>query len=83
MAGVGGWQIYRISPDGELLFTLDVPVEKPTKPMFGGQNLDILYLTSIGFGLTEGTEINQPDAGALFAITGLGITGLPQPRFKG
>ena len=37
MAGVSGWQIYRISPEGELLFTLDVPVEKPTKPMFGGK----------------------------------------------
>jgi sugar lactone lactonase YvrE len=60
-----------------------VPVEKPTKPMFGGKNLDILYLTSIGFGLTEGSEIKQPDAGGLFAITGLGVTGLAQPRFKG
>ena len=37
MAGVSGWQIYRISPEGELLFTLDVPVEKPTKPMFGAK----------------------------------------------
>ena len=51
--------------------------------MFGGQNLDVLYLTSIGFGLTEGTEDSQPDAGGLFAITGLGVAGLPQPRFKG
>jgi len=83
MAGVSGWQIYRISPEGELLFTLDVPVEKPTKPMFGGKNLDILYLTSIGFGLTEGSEANQPDAGGLFAIKGLGVKGLWQPRFKG
>ena len=83
MAGVSGWQIIRISPEGELLFTLDVPVEKPTKPMFGGKNLDILYLTSIGFGLTEGSEANQPDAGGLFAIKGLGVTGLRQPRFKG
>lgn len=83
MAGVSGWQVYRISPQGELLFTLHVPVEKPTKPMFGGKNLDILYLTSIGFGLTEGSEIKQPDAGGLFAITGLGVTGLAQPRFKG
>ena len=83
MAGVSGWQIYRISQQGELLFTLDVPVEKPTKPMFGGKNLDILYLTSIGFGLTAGSEAKQPDAGGLFAITGLGITGLAQTRFKG
>ena len=83
MAGVGGWQIYRLSPEGELMLTVNVPVEKPTKPMFGGKNLDILYLTSIGFGLTPGTEDSQPEAGGLFALTGLGVTGLSQPRFKG
>ena len=83
MAGVGGWQVYRISPAGEVVFTLDVPVEKPTKPMFGGKGLDVLYLTSIGFGLTEGTEADQPDAGGVFAISGLGVRGLPQHRFDG
>ena len=45
MAGVSGWQIYRISP--EVSCYVRVPVEKPTKPMFGGKSLDILYLTSI------------------------------------
>lgn len=83
MAGINGWQIYRISPQGEVVMTIDMPVEKPTKPMFGGKNMDILYVTSIGFGLTEGTAENQPDAGGLFAITGLGISGVPQPRFQG
>ncbi len=83
MAGINGWQIYRISPKGEVVMTIDLPVEKPTKPMFGGKNLDVLYVTSIGFGLTEGTAANQPDAGGLLAITGLGIKGLAQPRFQG
>lgn len=83
LAGVGGWQLYRITADGVLDRVIDVPVEKPTKPMFGGADMDILYLTSIGFGLTEGTEDRQAEAGGLFAITGLGVTGLPQPRFAG
>ena len=83
MAGVGGWQIYRITPQGRIDMTIDVPVEKPTKPMFGGKNRDILFVSSIGFGLTPGEEAAQPDAGGLFAITNLGITGLPQPRFMG
>ncbi len=83
MAGVGGWQIYRITPDGNIDMTIDVPVEKPTKPMFGGANRDILFVSSIGFDLTAGTEADQPEAGALLAITGLNITGLPQPRFAG
>lgn len=80
-AGVSGWQLYRLSPEGEVLATIDMPVEKPTKPMFGGADLATLYVTSIGAGLAD--DPAQPQAGGLFAITGLGITGLPQPRFQG
>lgn len=80
-AGVSGWQLYRLSPEGKVLMTIDMPIEKPTKPMFGGKNLDVLYVTSIGVGLTEGTD--QPEAGSLFAITGLGIKGVNQTRFAG
>lgn len=82
-AGVGGWQIYRYAPDGTRLLTLDLPVERPSKPMFGGRDLRTLYVTSIGIGLTPGTEDQQPQAGSLFAVTGLGIRGLPQTRFAG
>ncbi|HEY8594211.1 MAG TPA: SMP-30/gluconolactonase/LRE family protein [Devosiaceae bacterium] len=82
MAGVGGWQVYRITPDGRVDRTIDVPVERPTKPMFGGRNLDVLYLTSIGAPLIADTT-NQPLAGQLLAITGLGVTGVPQARFAG
>ena len=57
-------------------------MEKPTKPMFGGKNLDILYVTSIGFDLAKGSEFVQPNAGGVFAITGLGIKGIPQTRFR-
>lgn len=80
-AGVSGWQLYRLSPKGKVLMTIDMPVEKPTKPMFGGPNLDVLYVTSIGGDITPGTD--QPEAGSLFAITGLGIKGLAQTRFAG
>ncbi len=80
-AGVSGWQLYRLSPEGEVLATIDMPVEKPTKPMFGGANLDVLYVTSIGMGLTKGS--NQPFAGGLFAVTGHGTRGVPQTRFAG
>ncbi|MGH1464846.1 MAG: SMP-30/gluconolactonase/LRE family protein [Cognatishimia sp.] len=80
-AGVGGWQIYRISPQGQLLTTIDLPIEKPTKPMFGGPNLDTLFVTSIG-GSTSNAK-SQPLAGGLFAITGLGVAGVPQQRFSG
>ncbi len=81
MAGVGGWQLVRITPGGKVDRIIDMPIEKPTKPMFGGAGLDILFVTSIGAG-AEG-DTRQPEAGGLFAVTGLGATGVPQTRFAG
>lgn len=80
-AGIDGWQLYRISPEGAVIQTVDVPVEKPTKPMFGGKDLDILFFTSLRIGLTD--PETQPEAGSLFAVTGLGLKGIPQTRFAG
>ena len=81
MAAVGGWQLVRLTPAGVIDRIVDLPIERPSKPMFGGKRLDTLYVTSIGTGLTPGTEDRQPQAGGLFAISGLGVKGLPQPRF--
>ena len=80
-AGIDGWQLYRISPEGDVIQTVDMPVERPSRPMWGGENLDILFVTSLGVGLSEGSD--QPEAGSLFAVTGLGHKGLPQTRFQG
>lgn len=83
MAGVGGWQLCRITPDGRLDRTIDLPVERPTRPMFGGPGLDTLFVTSSATGITPGTQARQPLAGGLLALTGLGVTGLPQAGFAG
>ena len=83
MAGVSGWQIVRITPKGDIDRIIDMPIERPSKPMFGGKSLDTLFVTSIGEGLTPGSEERQPQAGGLFAITGLNATGVKQARFAG
>ncbi len=80
-AGVGGWQVVRVTPEGKVDRVIDVPVEKPTKPMFGGANLDVLYVTSLSQGLDP--DRPQPHAGSLFAITGHGTGGVPEVRFAG
>ena len=80
-AGIEGWHVYRWSPEGELLLTIDMPVEKPTKPTFGGPDMDTLFVTSLSLGLSEGSH--QPEAGSLFAVRGLGVRGVPQARFAG
>ena len=48
---------------------------------FGGSALDVLYVTSAAAMLPESERGAQPLAGALFAIHGLGATGLPEPFF--
>lgn len=83
IAGVNGWQLVRFTPDGRVDRTIEMPVERPTKIAFGGRDLDILYVTSIGHSLTPGTEAKQPQAGSLFALTVPGIRGLPTYRFAG
>ena len=83
MAGVSGWQLVRITPAGKIDRIVEMPVERPSKPMFGGANLDTLFVTSIGDGLTPGSESRQPHAGGLFAISGLGVQGVAQTRFAG
>lgn len=83
MAGVGGWQLVRFTPDGRVDRIVDVPVEKPTKIAFGGRDLDVIYVTSIGDGLTAGTEARQPQAGGIFALSLPGVQGLPPWRFAG
>ena len=80
-AGIDGWEIYQISPNGKLLQTIKVPVEKPTKPIFGGTNLDILYFTSTSINLKNPEK--QPQAGCVFSITGLRSKGITQIRYQG
>jgi sugar lactone lactonase YvrE len=48
---------------------------------FGGPELDVLYVTSARRFLSDAQLGEQPLAGNLFAIYGLGVRGLPEPRF--
>jgi len=79
MAGNDGWEIVRFTPKGKIDRRIKLPVAKPRMPAFGGPKLDVIYVTSIrpASGLEE-----QPQAGSLFAVRA-GVTGLPEPRFKG
>ena len=70
-----------IVPDGSIARTVEMPAPIVTSVMFGGDDLDVLYVTSIGvkiLGMEPG-----PEGGALFTIKGLGVKGKPEPRFAG
>ena len=64
----GGWGVNRYSPQGELLSKLSLPVANCTKPLFGGEDLRTLYITSAWKGLAAEQRAQQPLAGGLFAM---------------
>ena len=57
---------------------VDLPCIETTACTFGGENLDRLFVTT---GIK--TDLNEPDAGKVFVIDGLGIKGVPAFAFKG
>lgn len=80
IACVYGWALLRVTPDGVVDRRIELPVEKPTMPAFGGQDRSILFVTSIGSGGSRPSAPGQPDAGGLFAIE-TGVRGLVEPSF--
>ena len=82
-AHIDDWSIACYDPNGALARTVRLPVQHPTMCAFGDNNLDVLYVTSLTTRLKPGEEKDQPLAGALFAIHGLGAVGLPEPCFAG
>lgn len=72
-AAIDGGQLLRISPAGSVDRVIDMPVKKPTKCCFGGPDLDVLYVTSLG------ATDDSPHAGALMALRP-GVKGLVEPR---
>eukprot|EP00752_Nemacystus_decipiens_P012990 g11494.t1 len=74
----------RFSPEGELLRTITVPgANNTTCVTIGGPDLDVLFISSASAGLNDQQRMEQPNAGAVFAIRLEGIKGLPEPCFKG
>ncbi len=79
----GGGAVNRYAPDGSLLASLQVPVERPTSCAFGGPDLATLFVTTARAGLDDVARARQPDSGRLFSIVGLGPHGLPCQPYRG
>ncbi|WP_297352480.1 SMP-30/gluconolactonase/LRE family protein [Paraburkholderia sp.] len=79
---VFGGRILRFAPDGRLDRVVPFPVRNLTSVMFGGPDLDVLYVTSMGRPMW-GIPQKEREKGGLFAVTGLGVKGLSEPRFAG
>lgn len=72
----GGGRVVRYDPDGTVTASIEAPVSRPTSCMFGGAELDTLYVTSARAGLDEAEKSSTP-AGSVLAVVP-GVRGLPE-----
>lgn len=77
-----GGAVAQFDPDGKLMRHVRLPVSNPTMCAFGGPDLDVLYVTSASRFLDDAQRRAQPLAGHVFAIQGLDVRGIPEPRFR-
>lgn len=71
-----GQRLLRLSPEGELLCEIELPVRCPTMPCFGDADLRSIYLTSARHGRPPEELAQQPWAGAVLRLR-VGVPGLP------
>ncbi len=65
----GGWRVSRWDPrNGKLMEVVDIPVEKVTSCVFGGEDLDELYITTASRGLSSEDLKKQSHAGGIFEL---------------
>lgn len=75
-------RLIRFDPNGVVDRIVGLPVKSTTSMTFGGADLDIAYVTSMARPM-NGEYHKEREAGCLFAVHGLGVRGLPEPRFAG
>lgn len=76
-----GGVVLRLSPAGEVKQVIEMATRLPASCMFFGPGLDRLFVPSIDPSFL-GREPAEND-GCCFVIDGLGVRGLPEPRYAG
>ncbi|OAV68472.1 Gluconolactonase [Bacteroidales bacterium Barb6XT] len=78
----GGYGVYCYNPhSGELLAKVEVPAPNVASCAFGGENLDILYITTARAWLSPEKLAEYPLSGSLFQCKP-GMKGVPADTFK-
>ncbi|KAA2316037.1 SMP-30/gluconolactonase/LRE family protein [Pseudooceanicola sediminis] len=75
-----GGKVVRYAPDGRIDREIALPTSNPTCLCFGGPDLRTLYVTTAFKFLSEAQLAEQPLAGSVFAIEGVG-QGVPEHLF--
>ena len=67
-ARFAGSCVVRITPEGKVDRTINLPASNVTACAFGGSDLKTLYVTTASKGLSAQERVRQPLAGSIFAI---------------
>lgn len=77
-----GGRVVRLSPAGEILQSVALPVSRPTMIAFGGPGLRTAFVTTARSGLSAEELAHQPDAGAIFSFQ-VDVPGIAETPFAG
>lgn len=77
-----GWCVTRYDPAGKVERVINLPVPRPTSCVFGGDDMQTLFVTSARIRLSAAQLADAPLSGSIFAVE-TGIRGLPDPAFAG
>ncbi|XP_006943729.1 regucalcin [Felis catus] len=84
VACYNGGRVIRLDPEtGKRLQTVKLPVDKTTSCCFGGKDYSEMYVTCARDGMDAEKLLQQPQAGGIFKITGLGVKGIPPYPYAG
>jgi sugar lactone lactonase YvrE len=74
--------LLRIAPDGSVDTRLEIPGQVVSSVMFGGADLNSIFVTTIGDSVHGATPVGDAP-GRVLVIEGSGFRGRAEPRFKG
>jgi len=75
-----GGRVLRISPTGEILREIKLPVRCPTSVCFGGPDLRTLYITSASQGRSNEEKAQYPHTGKVLSVR-LDVAGREEPEY--
>lgn len=64
-----GGRVERLSPEGKILESINVPAKRPTMISFGGKDRKTAFITSATTGLSDDILKAQPHSGGIFTFT--------------
>lgn len=75
-------KVVHYTPAGNIDQVIEIPAPRPSGCTFGGEKLDVLYVTTARQHVTAAQLAAAPLSGSLFAVKP-GVCGLPPSRFAG